>query len=239
MKDVCKYGVKLRLSQHAEVVMDLYESALAPSSRRTYRSGKRAYDRFIMKLPANIRRLPFIPRQLSELELSLAFFVADMVLDVPPKAASTMRGYLAHVKYHFRAAGCDPELFESVFLKQLLSGMDKSFPTDKDKRIAFLLPEYITNPVLECNNQGANRMLRLATVLGFIGMLRPHTFNQIQLASCTIIMRNNEHLSFQQLQKRRDSNQLAKQAPVGFYIRFKSKTQQQAKAYFPYLGDTR
>ena len=189
-----------------------------------------------MKLPAKHRRLPFIPRRISELELSLAFFVADMVLDVPPKAASTMRGYLVHVKYHFRAAGCDPELFESVFLRQVLRGMDKSFPTDKDRRIAFLLPEYISNPVLQCNDRRATRMLRLATVLGFIGMLRPHTFNQIQLSTCTIITRNNEHLSFEQLQKRRDSNQLAKQAPLGFYISFTAKTQQHAKAYLTLLG---
>ena len=89
------------------------------------------------------------------MELSLAFFVAVMVLDVLPKAASTMHGYLVHVKYHFRAAGCDPELFESVFLRQVLRGMDKSFPTDKDKRTAFLPLEYIANPVLQRNNRRA------------------------------------------------------------------------------------
>ena len=194
--------MNVRMPKQAEVVMDLYDAALAESSKKTYKSGQRAYSRFLTKLPIFHRQLPFLPCLLSELELRLAFFIADMVLDVPPKAASTMRGYMTHVKYQFREQGCDPDLFESAFLRQLLRGVDKSFPTDKDKRIAFLLPEYIGNPAFMCRSDREHRRLRLATILGFIGMLRPHTFNQIELDSLTIITHSNERLSFRQLRMR-------------------------------------
>ena len=44
---VVKFGIKRDVPELAEVVMDLYDAALQPSSRRTYGTGQRAYARFI------------------------------------------------------------------------------------------------------------------------------------------------------------------------------------------------
>ena len=114
---------------------------------------------------------------------------------------------MTHVKFQFRKQGFDPDLFESVFFRQLLGGLDKSFPTDNDKRIALLLPEYIKNPVFMCRSDREYRRLRLATILGFIRMLRPHTFDQIRLESFTFITQGNERISFKQLRKQNLTSQ--------------------------------
>ena len=84
------------------------------------------------------------------------------------------------------------------------------------------------------------RKLRLATILGFIGMLRPHIFQQIGVKSL-IIVRKDESCSsltpFNSGTAHWRRNNTGKQAVLGFYITFTSKTQRHAKAYFPNISE--
>ena len=44
---VMEFGKVHAVPELAEVVMELFQAALRPSSHRTYRTGQRAYSRFI------------------------------------------------------------------------------------------------------------------------------------------------------------------------------------------------
>ena len=94
-KAVVKFGNMRNVPQLSEVVMDLYDAALQPSSRNTYRTGQRAYDRFIRSMRGGLY-LPFQRRLLGETELNLAFFIAFLVLEPRITKASTILGYTSH-----------------------------------------------------------------------------------------------------------------------------------------------
>ena len=81
--------------------MDLYDAALRASSRNTYRTGQRAYDRFMIRLSSG-RYFPFEPQLLTETELNLAFFMAFLLLEPRIRAAGTILGYETHVKFKFK-----------------------------------------------------------------------------------------------------------------------------------------
>ena len=85
--------------------MDLYDAALQPSSRNTYRTGQRAYDRFIRSMRGGVY-FPFQRQMLGETELNLAFFIAFLVLKPRITKANTILGYTSHVKYVFKEEGC-------------------------------------------------------------------------------------------------------------------------------------
>ena len=93
----------------AEVVMSLFRAALQPSSQRTYRTGQRAYNRFLNTIRGG-RQFPFNRRTLSMTELNLAFFMAFLILEPSITKASTILGYETHVKYLFKTEGCPEKL---------------------------------------------------------------------------------------------------------------------------------
>ena len=78
-RSVWSFGQVQGVQDLAEVVMDLYDAALRVSSRNTYRTGQRAYDRFMVRLTKG-RYFPFEPQVLSETELNLAFFMAFLLI---------------------------------------------------------------------------------------------------------------------------------------------------------------
>ena len=165
------------------------------------------------------------------MELRLAFFMASLVLKPTINSASTILGYETHVKFLFRAQGCDPEDYSTAFLSQVRSGIRKSYTRQGDKRRALLLPRYMNS----LNNKHATlqkEKLRFATILAFIGMLRPHTFPQLKLQSFTLVMR--DELSVPLCSQPWVG--LGRRPILGFYISFTSKTMADAKAYYPQLS---
>ena len=74
--------------------------------------------------------------------------------------------------------------------------------------------------------------LRFATILAFIGMLRPHTFPQLKLQSFTLVMR--EELLVPLCSQPWVG--LGRRPILGFYISFTSKTMADAKAYYPQVS---
>ena len=49
-RDVWSFGEKIGRLDLAEIVVNLYEAALQQSSRKTYRTGQRAYLRFVKEV---------------------------------------------------------------------------------------------------------------------------------------------------------------------------------------------
>ena len=112
----------------AEVVLDLYDAALRASSRNVYRTGQRAYDRFMTRLKTG-RYFPFQPQALSETELNLAFYMAFLLMEPRIKAADTILKYESHVKFKFREEGCPEELYTTPFLRQVRRGVKNTLPS--------------------------------------------------------------------------------------------------------------
>ena len=140
------FGDKIKRSDLAEIVSDLWDAALEVSSQRTYRTGQRAYLKFVSTLDQSVHqaaRFPFQRYKLNDTKLYLAFFMAHLVLKPSIKVGSTIAGYVVHVKYGFRAAGCEPSIYDTAFLRQVKKGVEKSFPSGPDKRQPFLLPQYM------------------------------------------------------------------------------------------------
>ena len=104
-KVVAAFGFARGVPDLADVVMDLFDAALQPSSKKTYGTGQRAYMRFLDKL-RGAPAFPFQRRTLGLTELTLAFFIAFLLLEPKINKATTILGYETHVKYRFKEEGC-------------------------------------------------------------------------------------------------------------------------------------
>ena len=164
--------------------------------------------------------------------------MAFLILKPTITKASTILNYETHVKYHFREQGCHPSKYTTPFLKQMRRGIKNTLPFQADKRCAFLLPLYLGVKSFNSPSEDRTHILRLATVMGFIGMLRPHTFGQLRPQSFVFVLKNGKTI-----RDSAHSNSLincARKLPrrdkiLGFYIEFQSKTMKNALAYFPNL----
>ena len=183
-----QFGRSIHRQDLAEIVNDLYEAALKQSSKRTYKTGQRAYFRFLQELPASVSVYPFPRQPLHSTELMLAFYIAWNLVRPTISASSTVLGYETHLKYLFRSEGCHPEEYNTAFLGQIRAGIKKSLPCAGDKREALILPRYTRNLCLDPKRTKNMRKLRFAAIIGFIGMLRPHTYTQLKVGSFTIVL---------------------------------------------------
>ena len=89
---VTNFGNAHAVPHLAEVVMELFRAALRPSSERTYRTGQRAYSRFINSMRSG-KYFPFHGRYLPKTELNLAFFMAFLLLEPTITKATTILSY--------------------------------------------------------------------------------------------------------------------------------------------------
>ena len=97
-KCVIDFGRIIGRLNLADIVIDLYDAALRESSRNQYRTGQRAYLRFVSGLRSNGYLLPFSRTRLTKTELTLAFFIASLVLRPSITKAATILNYETHVK---------------------------------------------------------------------------------------------------------------------------------------------
>ena len=72
---VREFGKHQGVPYLSEVVMDLYDASLRKSTRRTYKTGQRAYMRFLATMDHGVT-LPFLATKLSLTELNLGFYIA-------------------------------------------------------------------------------------------------------------------------------------------------------------------
>ena len=236
------FGWSIHRPDLAEIVNDLYDAALKQSSKRTYKTGQRAYFRFLKELPATVSVYPFPRQRLQRTELMLAFYMAWNLIRPTISASSTVLGYETHVKYLFRSEGCHPDEFNTAFLGQIRAGIKKSLPCAGDKRAALILPRYIRNIGLGPKLTKKMRKLRFATIVGFIGMLRPHTYTQLKVSSFSIVLLDDTCITLNDYRKqllRRSGNTVKILDILGYYISFESKTMKCAKAYYPNLTSLR
>ena len=97
-REILAYGRRIGNIGLAGVVIDLYDAAIQESSRRQYRTGQRAYLRFTQEVDVPYGFLPFPRTSLSKTELTLAFYMAYLLLRPTILKASTILNYETHVK---------------------------------------------------------------------------------------------------------------------------------------------
>ena len=97
-KCVIDFGRRVGKLNLADIVVDLYDAALQESSHKQYGTGQRAYLRFVNGLPTNGYLLPFPRTRLHKTELTLAFFMASLVVRPSITKAATILSYETHVK---------------------------------------------------------------------------------------------------------------------------------------------
>ena len=97
-REILDYGKWIKNVGLAGVVIDLYEAAIQDSSRRQYRTGQRAYLRFTRDVDVPYGFLPFSKVSLTTTELTLAFYMAHLLLRPTILKASTILNYETHVK---------------------------------------------------------------------------------------------------------------------------------------------
>ena len=170
----------------AEAVMDIYEAAIMESSRKTYGTGQRAYCRFLNTLHEGTR-FPFQKRDLGKTELNLAFYMAFLLLEPTIKKASTILNYENHVKYWFRTENCAEEDYLTPFLRQIRQGIRNILPASADKRRPLLLPLLMGRRSFTDPDSNESRLLKYATILGFIGMMRPHSIEGLKTTSFSLV----------------------------------------------------
>ena len=226
------------------MVIDLYGAVLKESSKRTYKTGQRAYVRFTNMMNMAVETFPFQRRCLRKTELTIAFFMAHLLLKPTIKKASTILSYETHVKSWFRKEGCDPAEYSTIFLKQVRAGLRKTLPSRRDSRSALILPMYCLTQTFRCTRSREQVLLKFATILGFVGMLRPHTFGQLNQDSFGLVVRDAYSQQFARTIEGRNIYAMraafdaseTRYRILGFVIRFRSKTQLEALAYFPNLS---
>ena len=229
-----EFDIKKRVPELGEVVMDLFDAALQPSSRRTYRTGQRAYDRFILSMH-NGTYFPFQRRRLGETELNLAFYIAFLLLKPGITKANTILNYTSHIKYVFNEEGCSEHEWKTPFLKQVRKGLRHTLPSRADMRQPLLLPLIVSDPIFLQVRTPAQRILRFATIMGFVGMLRPNALRQLSPKSFTMITADGLRIKMpnQPDQFEEELTRLRKERHIlGFYIQFRSKTMRYAQAFF-------
>ena len=132
-------------------------------------------------------------------------------------------------------------MWKTPFLRQVRKGLQNAIPSDPDGRRPLLLPLIMTRPHFLTVASDDQRLLRFATILGFIGMLRPHSIQDLQPQSFTVVTCSGAEIPmpklpgrfYAEIRKWWNRNDM-----LGFYISFRSKTMSRAKAYFPNLSDT-
>ena len=165
--------------------------------------------------------------------------MASLLLKGSITSANTILSYETHVKYMFREEGCEEAEYKTPFLGQIRRGIKNTLPPQADKRGAFILPHFLATPRFMNAETNILQLLRFTSIVGFVGMLRPHTFEQLRLDSFTLILRNGmaQKLSSTPAQFiHQVLDAWSMRSIWGYYIEFQSKTMKNARAHFPNLA---
>ena len=219
--DVNRYGSKINEPLLRDAVIFFYNNSWKGSTTRSYGTGQRKWAAFTLKF-RNIPYLPCPTSPLAEHELALAYFAAHLALTPSITRGTTVASYLSHVRTLWRHAGCPEHLLESEFVRRVMKGIRRALPAAPDSRHAFLLlesrpPSLFTNPF-----SPAEFKLKLATLLGFFGMLRFDIILNFRPSQIVLVKPGGREVLLSRV-----PFITARSIPkdyVGFYFRFRGKS---------------
>ena len=239
MAQTClRYGEWIGNDLLAKAVIHFYHNAWAASTARCYRTGQRRWEKFTATHPV-IPMYPFPQKMLQEYELALAFYAAYLALQPTITRGSTVAAYLSHVRAGWRQAGCHKIYLSSEFVAYVTRGIHRALPAKPDSRQAFLLlachlPRRFLHPPT-----APSFLLKLATILGFFGMLRFNVIAKIKPASIILVAASGRQTLLLH-EPVTDAHNMDSRF-IGFYFRFRGKSNPigdpPQAAYFPKLSD--
>ena len=233
-----RYGEVIGNELLANAVIYFYQNAWAASTTRSYGTGQRRWAKFTSAHPF-IRHYPFTRTPLREFELAIAFFAAHLALQPTISRGTTVATYLSHVRADWRQAGCPVDRLTSEFVALVTRGILRALPATPDSRQAFLLlachpPLYFVTP-----STPLSFLLKLATVLGFFGMLRFSAFQKIKPTSIILVAESGHQILLTRIPVT-ESRSICRRF-IGFFFRFRGKStpigDPPQAAYFPRILD--
>ena len=156
----------------------LFSNARAESKGNTYRVGQKHFEDCIFNHDGLVLT-PFRPKRLSLGGLTLCFFIASLFADESAKSQKTIRGYVSHVKVAWAIGGWKLAEFDSWVVGQILRGVERLRPSKPDVRAALLLPHLPFPRYFKVPLNKNQLLLKAATILGFLGMFRFHTYARL------------------------------------------------------------
>ena len=155
----------------------LYRDALAPSTKITYKTGVRHFQKFMRIYPnAPFPSEDFTPP--SKVAISLVFFAAHLFELDAIKSYGTFRNYMSHVIQFYVKLGHPKKHLHSPMLKAVMQGIKRCMPPTADSRVAFLLILYQIPHMLRRSRSIVTKKAITALSFGFFAMLRFHSYGK-------------------------------------------------------------
>ena len=221
----------------APVVFDLYNNALATSSKNSYKTGTNHFRKFLAAFPdLNTVHKPNPPP--SERILTLCFFAISLFLKKSIKSVSTIKSYVRHVKNLWIRNGCDSKLLRSDVLNRVLKGLKRRLPPKKDTRPAFLLPHYRLPKKFSHPSNGRHCSTMAAIIFGFFGLSRFHILKQFNIDSLSLVDRKGVQYKIRRFSPEGRKKVLFSDQIIGFFFDVHDKFHPVARVYLPKLEDT-
>ena len=230
------FGERRGLGQFAPLVHDLYNNALATSSKNTYRSGTNHFRRFLAAFPKLETISAPIPPP-SEHILTLCFFAVKLFLKKSIKSSKTIRSYIRHVKNCWIQNGVNPESLDSDVLERVLKGLKRRLPSKKDTRPAFLLPHYTLPNELGHPTSGQLCATLAAVIFGFFGLARFHILKKLELKALSLVDKGGHEYKMHKLSKKFFKKVLFSDKIIGFFFEVEDKFHPVARVYLPRVSD--
>ena len=112
--------------------------------------------------------------------------MAFLLLEPRIKAAGRI-SCETQVKSWFKDEGCLMELYTTQLLQQVRRGVKNTLPLRVDKSGALFLTLLTYDRSFQVGTTNGDCLLQFSTIIGFIGMLRPQTFEHLRPSSITLV----------------------------------------------------
>ena len=179
----------------AALVLQFYSSALAASSKKTYKTGTNHFKKFLATFPdvATVE-LPTPPP--SNYILTLCFFAVSLFLKKSIKSVTTIKSYIRHVKNLWIQDGCNPKALKSNVLDRVLKGLTRRLPPKRDVRPAFILPHYKLPKNFAYPTSAQQCSTSAAVIFSFFGLARFHVLEKLTVKSLYLVDRGGTQVQY-------------------------------------------
>ena len=219
------------------MAVELYFSALAPSTIKSYKTGENHLRKFLDQFPA-VPRVLFPRRPPSIGTLTLCFFAASLFTKDTIKSAKTIRCYVSNAKNYWIKLGCDPECLDSTELFRVMRGISRKLPPKADTRPPFLLPHYNMPLAYRHPTTPGDCRKMAAVVFGFFGMLRFHVFKKLNINSLVLVTFRGLEIKLKCMPPSKRRNLIFSNDLLGFYFDVSDKYHPVSRVYLAKLYDT-
>ena len=227
-----RFGHEKDLGDLATLVYDLYNNALATSSKKTYHTGTNHFHKFLTFFP-KLESVNVVVQPPSPHILTLCFFATALFLKKSVKSSKTIKSYIRHVKNSWIQKGIDPESLESEVLKRVLKGIARRLPPKNDARPAFLLPHYKLPK--EFSHPTSERLCATvaAVSFGFFGLSRFHVLEKLKINALRLVDKGGHEYKIDKLSKKYCKKVLFSDKIIGFFFEVSHKFHPVARVYLP------